>query len=109
LGCSLGLTLSCHLLSHTSTDPFSKGSARGNFWEILGIPGGFSAMTLPVFAIGVPGPLELCIIAGIVLLLFGNRLPGAMRSMGRSITEFKSGMKEGEEELEAPRENEPQK
>ena len=66
-------------------------------------------MTLPVFAmIGVPGPLELCIIAGIVLLLFGNRLPGAMRSMGRSITEFKTGMKEGENELDAPRENEPQ-
>ena len=65
-------------------------------------------MTLPVFAIGVPGPLELCIIAGIVLLLFGNRLPGAMRSMGRSITEFKTGMKEGDEELNAPRGNEHQ-
>ena len=65
-------------------------------------------MTLPTLAfIGAPGPFELCIIAGIVLLLFGNRLPGAMRSMGRSITEFKSGMKEGDEELNAPRENEP--
>jgi sec-independent protein translocase protein TatA len=53
--------------------------------------------------IGMPGPFELCIIAGIVLLLFGNRLPGAMRSMGRSITEFKSGMNEGEEEgLKSP-------
>ena len=28
------------------------------------------------------------------LLLFGNRLPGAMRSVGRSIVEFKKGMKE---------------
>jgi sec-independent protein translocase protein TatA len=53
--------------------------------------------------IGMPGPFEMCIIAGIVLLLFGNRLPGAMRSMGRSITEFKSGMNEGEEEgLKSP-------
>lgn len=56
---------------------------------------------LLAFGIGMPGPFELCIIAGIVLLLFGNRLPGAMRSMGRSITEFKSGMKEGEEEAES--------
>ena len=64
-------------------------------------------MTLPLLAmIGMPGPFELCIIAGIVLLLFGNRLPGAMRSMGRSITEFKTGMKEGEEEPGLPRENE---
>lgn len=60
-------------------------------------------MNLSLFAIGIgmPGPFELMIIAGIVLLLFGNRLPGAMRSMGRSITEFKSGMKEGEEETES--------
>ncbi len=65
-------------------------------------------MTLPLPAfIGTPGPFELCIIAGIVLLLFGNRLPGAMRSMGRSITEFKSGMKDGDDELKSPsRENE---
>lgn len=55
--------------------------------------------------IGMPGPFEMCIIAGIVLLLFGNRLPGAMRSMGRSITEFKTGMKEGDDEtLSAPKE-----
>ena len=65
-------------------------------------------MSLPLFAfIGTPGPFELCIIAGIVLLLFGNRLPGAMRSMGRSITEFKTGMKDGEDEMKSPsRENE---
>lgn len=55
-------------------------------------------MTFPTFAFS-PGPLELCIIAGIALLLFGNRLPGAMRNMGRSITEFKGGMREGEDEL----------
>ncbi len=67
-------------------------------------------MMFPLFGmIGMPGPLELCIIAGIVLLLFGNRLPSAMRGMGRSITEFKSGMKEGEDELNSSsRENEKQ-
>ena len=65
--------------------------------------------SLLAFGIGMPGPFELAIIAGIVLLLFGNRLPGAMRSVGRSITEFKSGMKEGEDEAKSkPRENEHQ-
>lgn len=41
--------------------------------------------------IGMPGPTELIILAMIVLLLFGKRLPGAMRSLGQSITEFKKG------------------
>ncbi len=38
------------------------------------------------------GPLELVIVLGIVLLLFGSRLPSVARSMGKSITEFKRGM-----------------
>ncbi len=45
-----------------------------------------------------PGPMELVIIAVIVLLLFGNRLPGAMKSLGQSFVAFKKGIKEGEEE-----------
>ncbi len=28
----------------------------------------------------------------VVLLLFGNRLPSVMRSLGRGVTEFKKGM-----------------
>lgn len=48
---------------------------------------------------GMPGHYEIIIIGIIVLLLFGKRLPGAMRSLGRSITEFKKGIKDtGEEE-----------
>lgn len=43
------------------------------------------------FIPGMSGPLELMILGGIVLLLFGNRLPGVMRSLGRSIVEFKKG------------------
>ena len=39
--------------------------------------------------------MELIIIAIIVLLLFGNRLPSVMRSLGQSITEFKKGTREG--------------
>ena len=49
-------------------------------------------MNLPVFAF-VPGPFEMVIVGGIVLLLFGSRLPGVMRSLGRSVVEFKKGVK----------------
>lgn len=42
------------------------------------------------------GGWELLIFALIVLLLFGKRLPGAMRSVGASITEFKKGMRESD-------------
>ena len=42
-----------------------------------------------------PGPLELAIIAGIVLLLFGgSKLPSLMRNLGKSANEFKRGMNE---------------
>lgn len=51
---------------------------------------------VPLFAIGV-GPMELLIVGGVVLLLFGNRLPSVMRSMGRSVVEFKKGINEAHE------------
>ena len=44
--------------------------------------------------IGMPGPMEMLVIAGIMLLLFGNRLPSVMRSLGSSITSFKKGLNE---------------
>ena len=44
---------------------------------------------VPAFIPGVPGGIELVVFLAIVLLLFGNRLPGAMRSLGRSVVEFK--------------------
>ncbi len=46
----------------------------------------------PLMGIAMPGPFELMIIAGILLLLFGTRLPGVMRSMGRGVVEFKRGL-----------------
>ena len=52
----------------------------------------------PLFGFFGINPMELAIVGGIVLLLFGNRLPGLMRSLGRSIVEFKQGAREIEEE-----------
>jgi len=49
------------------------------------------------FSLGVPGPFELLVIAFIVLLLFGKRLPDLMRSLGRSVVEFKKGASDAEQ------------
>jgi len=46
------------------------------------------------------GMTELMIIAFISLLIFGNRLPSVMRSLGKSVTEFKKGVSGIEEEIE---------
>ncbi|MCA9079975.1 MAG: twin-arginine translocase TatA/TatE family subunit [Planctomycetaceae bacterium] len=45
-----------------------------------------------------PGWTQLIIVLLIGLLFFGNRLPSTMRSLGKSINEFKKGIKEGEED-----------
>ncbi|MFM7107305.1 MAG: twin-arginine translocase TatA/TatE family subunit [Planctomycetaceae bacterium] len=50
---------------------------------------------LAVFGIG---PMELIIVAGIALLLFGTRLPKVMRSLGEGIVEFKRGVQGPSEE-----------
>lgn len=49
------------------------------------------------------GPMELVLILGIALLLFGpSRLPGLGKSMGDAIRGFKKGI-DGEDEKEAAR------
>ena len=46
---------------------------------------------------GIPGPVELLLILAIVLFLFGaKRLPELARGLGKSITNFKSGLNEGQ-------------
>ena len=58
---------------------------------------GDRSMSLAIFT---PGPLQLVILALVVLLLFGSRLPQTMRSLGKSVNEFKKGIREGEEDAE---------
>ncbi|MEZ6058866.1 MAG: twin-arginine translocase TatA/TatE family subunit [Planctomycetaceae bacterium] len=57
--------------------------------------------TAPTLAFFGSSPWEMAILAGVVLLLFGNRLPGAAKSLGQSFSAFKKGIKEGEDELNA--------
>lgn len=53
-----------------------------------------------LFAFMSVGPWQLIILALVVLLLFGSRLPQTMRSLGKSMNEFKKGIREGEQDAE---------
>lgn len=48
------------------------------------------------------GGMEWMIILVIVLLLFGNRIPGLARSLGKGINEFKAGLREGDGKPQSP-------
>jgi len=45
-------------------------------------------------------PWEMMLVLLVVLLLFGNRLPGVMRSLGKGVTEFKKGIEGVEEDVD---------
>ena len=48
-----------------------------------------------------PGPFGLILIAVVVLVLFGRgKIAGLMGEVGKGITSFKKGIKEGSEDLE---------
>ena len=55
---------------------------------------------IPYAFLGSLGPMELAILGGICLLFFGNRLPSVMRSLGKSVVEFKKGVSGIEEEID---------
>jgi sec-independent protein translocase protein TatA len=41
-----------------------------------------------------PGPFEMGVVGLIALLIFGRRIPEAISAMGKSIGEFRRGLKE---------------
>jgi sec-independent protein translocase protein TatA len=45
------------------------------------------------------GPMEIVLIAGVGLLLFGSRLPEVGKGMAKGIVEFKRGLKDVESEV----------
>ncbi|SIO44901.1 sec-independent protein translocase protein TatA [Singulisphaera sp. GP187] len=55
---------------------------------------------LPFGFIGSLGPMEIAIVGGVMLLMFGNRLPSVMRSLGKSVVEFKKGVAGIEDDLD---------
>lgn len=55
----------------------------------------------PLLAIGLPTGWEWIVLLVLGLLIFGRRLPEVGRSVGRSIVEFKKGIKGIEEEIES--------
>ena len=49
---------------------------------------------------GMSGPAAYVLLALVAFLLFGNRLPSVMRSLGRSVVEFKKGVAGIEEDID---------
>jgi sec-independent protein translocase protein TatA len=57
-------------------------------------------MSLFAFAVGMPGPMELAIIGGILILIFGpKQLPKMFRSLGAAIPSLQRGMAETKAEI----------
>ena len=46
---------------------------------------------------GAPGWVEITVVLVVAVLLFGRRLPEIARGMGKSLTEFKKGIKEADD------------
>ena len=50
---------------------------------------------------------EMLIVGIVAIILFGSRLPTVARSLGKSLTEFKKGMREFESEMKSSVYSEP--
>ena len=58
-------------------------------------------MPMPLAFLGLPGGYEVLVVGFVALLIFGNRLPGVMKSLGKSVTEFKKGVAGIEDDLDS--------
>ncbi len=56
---------------------------------------------------GFPGGMEWIVVGVVALLIFGRRLPDVARSVGKSIVEFKKGLREVKDEMDVPPRIEP--
>ena len=66
-----------------------------------------SSFLTPIPAVLGLGPTEVVIIGIVALLLFGRRLPEVARSMGKSIVQFKKGLRDVEEDIDEAAEDAP--
>ena len=54
---------------------------------------------IQLIALGMPGGWEWIIILIVALLIFGKKLPDVARALGKSLTQFKKGLHEVEDEV----------
>ena len=52
-----------------------------------------------ILAFGMPGGWEWIIVLIVAVLIFGRRLPEIASGIGKSLTEFKKGVKEAQNEV----------
>lgn len=62
-------------------------------------------MTMSAILLGMVGPWQIVLIVALVLLLFGGRkIPELMRGLGGGIKEFKDAVKEDEKDKSSDKE-----
>ena len=57
-------------------------------------------MSTSILAMWMPGGLEWVVIGVVALLIFGRRLPDVARSVGKSIVEFKRGLRDVKDDID---------
>ena len=63
-----------------------------------------------ILLLGMPSGMSFALIAIAVLLLFGGKkIPQLMKGLGSGVSEFKKGIKEGEEDAAKPDDKETEK